>query len=513
MTRDMLRALCTLPIVLAGCAPDEKYIVVTVEARPAVHDVAMLRVTLSNAGSMRTEDLPVGGTALPATFSISPEERVGDLGISVEAFDEDSGLVGRGSTQSSIEAADARVLLDPTDFVVNTEYAADQELSNYYAANGLQLAAAPDGTWTTVYSAACTQPCNVFGRRFDAAARPVSSVAAAGTQGFPISTKLTTSFSTPAVAASATSTLTVWNHKDPVIASTYSIDCHALDASGAASATQLQIATDEFPLLVSATALPNGNFGIVWDGDVTNSVIRAAIVRPDCTPAGVVASVSPNVAGQFPRGSHVTANATRVLYAWMLSNAVHVRVGLFDGTFATADTELIPKTATEQVEFVRVAPLGTGFALIVRWALITGSTGPGRLELYRLSSMGAVMGLPILVSDRSGSDFASSESFGVAPAADGSLLVVWHTCLEKGDGSGCGVFGRLFRPTGDPAGAEFTLATTTANDQKRPSAVALPGGAFAVAWTDLSTAAPDMSGTAVRARIVYPETAATAARR
>jgi hypothetical protein len=122
-----------------------------------------------------------------------------------------------------------------------------------------------------------------------------------------------------------------------------------------------------------------------------------------------------------------------------------------------------------------------------------------------------MMGPPVLISDRSGSDFASSEAFGVAPGRDGSLLVVWHACLEKGDGSGCGVFGRLLGPSGAPLGPELVIPTTTADDQIRPSAVGLPDGAFAVAWTDRSTAAPDSSGTAVRARIIYPATSGAAA--
>jgi hypothetical protein len=501
----MLRPLWLLPLVLAGCTSDEKYIIVTVNARPAVHDVAMLRVTLSNAGSTRAEEIPVGSVELPATFSISPEDRVGELGIDIEAFDEDGGLIGRGAAQSTIETPAAQVLIEPTDFVVNTEYADDQDLSNYFDTAGLQLTATPGGTWTSVYTAACSTPCNVFGRRFDPSARPVSSVIAAGTLGFPLSTKLTTSWSTPTVASNAQTTLALWNHKDPVVASTYSIDCHALDASGAStSSSQRTISTDELPTSVAATALPSGNFGVVWDGRVTNSVIRAAIVRPDCTPLGPVTAVSTNVAAQFPGRSHLAANNTHILYAWTLSNTVHVRVGRFDGSFATADIELIAKTATEQVEFVRVAPLGTGFAVVVRWALITGSTGPGRLELHRVSIMGTLMGPPTLVSDRSGTDFASSQSFGVAARDTGDLLVVWHSCMEKGDGSGCGVFGRLFRGTGEAAGPEFPLATTTANDQTGPSAVALPGDAFAVAWTDLSGAPPDMSGSAVRARIIYP---------
>ncbi len=501
----MMRALSLLPLLCligpAGCKSDEPYIIVTVEARPAVHDVGKLRVTLSNAGSMRTEDVEVGSSTFPATFSIDPAGRAGELGISIEAFDEDGGVVGRGSTQSTIEAPTAQVMLETTDFVVNTEYAEDQQLSNYFGANGFQLAASADGTWTTVYNAACNTPCNVFGRRFDRSARPVPSVVAAGTAGFPISTRLTNFISTPAVASNGSITLTVWNaYNNPG----YSIECRALDASGAAASAQIQLATDEFPNLVSAAPLPNGNFAIAWDGQVTNDLIRTAIVRPDCSLLGAVGTASQNAVGLLPQRSHVATNGMNVLYAWIQDSSVRVRAANGDGVFQGADGQIIAKTATEEIEFVRVAPLGTGFAVVVRWGLITGTTGPGRLELYRTSNIGALMGPPTLLSERSGSDFESRQSFGVARDGKGNLLVVWHACMDKGDGSGCGVFGRLVGPNGAPIGEEIALATTTANDQVGPSAVALPDDAFAVAWTDRSGAMPDISGTAVRARVIYP---------
>jgi hypothetical protein len=500
-----LHLLLALTIAPAGCTSDEHYVVVTVQTRPAVHDVSMLRVTLSNAGSMRTEDLTVGGAAFPATFSISPEDRTGELGIAIEAYDAASELVGRGTVQSTIESSKANVLLEPTDFVVNTEYAGTQELSNYAPANGLQLAVTQGGTWTVAYSTECAQPCNMFARRFDPAARPVSSVVAAGTQGFPVSTQLTTSFSTPAVAASGNTTIEVWNHRDSV-AATYSIQCRALDERGAAASSQQLIASDAFPYMVAATALPSGNFALVWPGRVTtNSLIRAAVVSPTCTLVGALQILSPDVASVYPSGSHLAANAANILYAWKLDGSIRGRLARLDGTpLGATDIALVTKTATEQIEHVRVAPLGDGFAILVRWDLITGSTGPGRIELYRVSNAGVVMGAPTLITDRSGTDFASSEGFGVAPRGDGTMLVVWHACMDKGDGAGCGVFGRMLDATGAPVGADFVLATTTTGDQTRPSAVALPDGAFATAWSDRSGAAPDMSEAAVRARIIYP---------
>ena len=80
-----LAALGLLAAAPAGCSDDAAYIVVTVETRPAVRDPAALRVTLSNAGSMRTEDLALRDATFPATFSISPEGRTGEFGIAISA--------------------------------------------------------------------------------------------------------------------------------------------------------------------------------------------------------------------------------------------------------------------------------------------------------------------------------------------------------------------------------------------------------------------------------------------
>ena len=102
------------------------------------------------------------------------------------------------------------------------------------------------------------------------------------------------------------------------------------------------------------------------------------------------------------------------------------------GTLAGgADSLVVAKTATEQVEHVRVAPLpGGNFAIFVRWANIAGTMGPGRIDMYRANNAGVIQGAPMTVTTRSGSDFASSESFGVAAHGDGSIFVVWSSCLR-----------------------------------------------------------------------------------
>ncbi|HEY0985881.1 MAG TPA: hypothetical protein VGD80_02475, partial [Kofleriaceae bacterium] len=160
-------------LALAACS-SEDYVVITVDVRPAVRNARALSVSLLNAGTMRVDNLPLGDHAFPVTFSISGPGRTGDLAITVDATTAAGLVVGRGSATTAIGGRDASVLLDPTDFVVNTEFAGNQFPSDDFEAAGFQLAALPDGTWTAVFRDACTSDaCNVFGRRFDKTGEPV----------------------------------------------------------------------------------------------------------------------------------------------------------------------------------------------------------------------------------------------------------------------------------------------------------------------------------------------------
>lgn len=497
-----LAASCAALTMLTACPADEPYIIVTVANRPAVHDATALRVTLSNEGASRTDDLTLGSAGFPVTFSVSAPGRSGALTIQVDAIDAAGLLVGRGVGSSTVDATAANVMLETTDFVINTDYAENQYPSDNYESHGSQVAAATDGTWTAVYSDRCSfssPPCNMMARRFDSTGRPITSRIAASTNGFPVSTTLTDSASTPAVSVAGATTLAVW---DISIDATLGVACRSIDPMGAATADQKVLATDASAHAVAVTPLSNSNFAVSWESFITTTVIRSAILKPDCTLLGAVSTVS-TVGTAWRPAVAASGSPSKLMYAWYVDGDVHVRLADNTNAFSNADTVFLPKTATERVDFVRVAPFGTGFAVLVRWSQLTGSTGPGRIELYRTNNLGAVLGAPILVTTRSGTDFQSNEQFSVATRADGVMMVVWHSCLENGDGMGCGVFGKAFRPDGTPVGDELTIPTTTQGDQSGPSVAALPD-AFVVTWKDDSAQAPDVSGSAVRARIVYP---------
>ena len=519
MHRTSFSLLLGGTLVLGACATPDDYVVVTVEARTAVHDTKTLTVTLSNAGGSRSDVLALQSPTFPVTFSISAPGRTGDLAIAIDAKDDTGAVVGHGDVATTVTASAAKVTLDSTDFVVNTDYAGDQfpadDVGLYDSDGaGFQVTALPDGTWTTVFRDGCTSgSCNVFARRFGKDGKPGQTLAAAGTNAFAVTARPTTNTSIPAIASSQTATLAVWNFSDVGTATTRGLACRTLDAGGnlgSAQATVESIANFRYWAGTSLTPLPSGNFAATWR-DWNASVIdeiHLAILKPDCTVVGTIQTlaVGASASDSLHRGS-VAGSTDKVLAAWVTNGDLHVRVASSGGALSTADTALVLQTPTDEIKAARVvAASGSGFVVGVRWGQKGTTTGTGRIELYRVATTGALVGTPVLVSDRTGSDDTPSSSFTMASRSDGSMLVAWHACPPLGDDSMCGVFGRMYRDTGADFTAltdAFVIPTTTLGDQKYPAVAALPD-AFVAVWSDASATAPDIAGLAVRARIIYP---------
>jgi hypothetical protein len=495
VSRPLVLALVVAVAASVGCT-DDKYIIVTVDRRPAVNNATKLKVLLGNAGSMRTDELDLMGKPFPVTFSIAAPGRTGDLTIGVDALDMNAQLVGRGSTTSTLAMPTAMVMLDSADFVVNTDYANDQFLSDDFEAIGLQLGAMPNGTWTAVYRDSCTS-CNIFGRRFDENGTPVSSPLAAGTNSYPISTNQTTASAQAAIATAGTNTAVFWDFTDPS-GGAQGVACRTFDMAGTALPNQFTIATDLGTDVVTSAPLSNGNFAVTWNFG-TPAVVRTIIAQPGCTTVSVN-PITVSTSALAAHRSHVASSNGNVMYAWIVDdNTVHLRPGNNSGPTATPEVTFLNSTATDRIDHVRLTPIGSNFAVVVRWAANNG-TGPGKIELYQASMTGTQIGGATLITDQSGSDFASDKAFSVATRSDGTVMIVWHQCTN-GTGT-CDVFGRLVSASGATVGEAFPLATTTQNDQVNPSVVALPT-TFVAAWNDSSMSDPDHSGTAVRARVIY----------
>jgi hypothetical protein len=80
--------------------------------------------------------------------------------------------------------------------------------------------------------------------------------------------------------------------------------------------------------------------------------------------------------------------------------------------------------------------------------------------------------------------FTTGDQYRPSVAADGSngtFVVVWQSLLQ--DGSGFGIFGQRYLPSGVPSGVEFRVNTYTTDDQGQPSVAVDFAGSFVVAWS------------------------------
>lgn len=490
-----------LIIALAACGDAPKELVVTVDADPSVHDVATLHVTLSNAGGTVSQDLDLGSHAFPVTFGVQAPGRSGDLGIQVDALDTNKLIVGTGTGTGDITGAAATVKLAGADFVVNSEFAGDQILADDYEAYGFQLSASDDGTWFAGYHTGdCfSTPCPQMGRRFDATGKAIESDESASSQSFAVSLTSPSGSPNMALAPSKTTTVTVWDAEDTTT-SMESVQCRSFDGTGKGQPAQHTLATESSIDVVSAAPLSNQNVAVAWYAFGSTESVRGAMVRPDCTVAIGPFQVNTTTTAQTTHRPTVGVSGETVMYAWIADGNVRIRLGTNAGVSGT-DTQLFAATTTQMIDMVRVVPWAGMFAVMIRWAPLSGP-GATHLDLYKVDKTGKVVSGPTVITTGMLMDFETAAGFGAAQRADGALLITWDDC-DAGDGNGCGVFGRVVRPSGVPVGPAAVIPTTITSDQAGPSVVALPS-AWAVAWTDKSAADPDHAGLAVRARIYSP---------
>lgn len=493
----------TLVSIFAGCGTDT-YLIVTVDAPGAVHDVTKLEVSETDNPDSKVGALSFRGSKFPVTFSMSGLRRTGSVDLTINAFSNAGLVVGTGHGQAQLDTGHAMIHLDATDFVVNSDFTQDQFLTQESDAVGTQLAATPTGRWIAAFSSSCTS-CDVFARRFDANGIALTSADADGTDAFRVTTMTDLrGTAAPAVATSRENSIVVWAFDDTNNGNGSGVACRGIDPQGSQTASEQHIAFEN-AASVDAAPLADGNFSLSWLAQLTPPEVHTMVVRPDCTtPSPNPIPVSAPAKGNIFHSAHIASNGNAVIYAWIVDGNVHFRVGDGQGTFSPESSIAAP--SAEPFSQVRVAAMGTGFAVAVRTAA-TVSSMPGSIAIYRATEMGALVPDPIVITNQSGSNASTGQvGFGIATRNDGAVMLVWQQC-DDGSSGACvnrlDVFGRLVRPDGNLAGTPFLIPTTTAGNQSEPSVAALDG-AFVVAWNDASMTDPDTSSAAVRARIIYP---------
>jgi hypothetical protein len=127
---------------------------------------------------------------------------------------------------------------------------------------------------------------------------------------------------------------------------------------------------------------------------------------------------------------------------------------------------------------VAVAPGGAFMAVWDSGGQDGSSTG---VFAQRYDASGAPQGGEFRVNTTTSGTQSIRYGGAVADAA-GNYIVVWFSSGPGQDGSGRGVVGRVFAPSGAPLTGEFLVNVFTAGRQTSPAVAAQPGGNFVVVW-------------------------------
>ena len=117
---------------------------------------------------------------------------------------------------------------------------------------------------------------------------------------------------------------------------------------------------------------------------------------------------------------------------------------------------------------------------------VDSSDGNEDIRGQIISADGTKIGGEFVVTNTSDSQWTPA----VAALTDGQFFVVWEDMA--GDGSGSAIKGQVFTSGGVKSGEEFTVNTSTADDQKDPTVTALANGDAFVTWTDYDGATSDI---------------------
>ncbi len=249
----------------------------------------------------------------------------------------------------------------------------------------------------------------------------------------------------------------------------------------------------------SAAAFQDGRFIVVWQTqseDASHTDIQARVITVDGRPAGDAFDLNETLAGDQTNPAVAALHGDHYVAVWASLDQDGDGYGVVGRSCSLASgcgPERLLNTYTRSAQhWPKVAALRGG-RHVVTWSS-EEQDGSGFGVFARIFGPdGAPSGTEFRVNSRTeGNQWVAS----VATLSRGGFVVLWMD--QGGDGDGHGVSGQSFDPNGTPVGPEFRANVRTAGDQRIRSVTGLKDGRFVVAWEDK---APGGDSWRARARI------------
>ena len=141
------------------------------------------------------------------------------------------------------------------------------------------------------------------------------------------------------------------------------------------------------------------------------------------------------------------------------------------------DSEFVVNTNTADDQKTAAITTLTDGSFVVVWESSNQDGDQRGVYFQRYDSDGVAQGSETLVNTTTTDEQYEAK---ITALTNGGFAVTWQSNLQ--DGSGDGVYTRVFDATGTAVTGEIAVNTTTANDQDDPDITALNGGGFVVVW-------------------------------
>ena len=249
----------------------------------------------------------------------------------------------------------------------------------------------------------------------------------------------------------------------------------------------------------SVTTLADGRYIVTWqsnEGATNGSDIRARIFSSTGVPAGDDFIVNTTRTETQLFADVTTLSDGRYVFTWESeiggNTEIRGRIYNANGTPAGDDFPVNTTTANDQIASTVTALAGGRF--VVAWQSDdAGATGHNiRAQIYGAS--GLKEGAEILVNTVTA---GAQDIPDITTLADGRFVATWAS-FENQNTTGVEVRGRIFAANGTPAGADFVLNSGSAGDQQLPKIASLTGGRFVAVWQSSETSPIDVN---IEARI------------
>ncbi len=281
-----------------------------------------------------------------------------------------------------------------------------------------------------------------------------------------------------------------------------------VDAGGALVGTEFTANTGTADQIRSTdvAVLPGGGFVVVWESTVFgyNSTSRDVFgqrLDASATKIGTEFQVNQFTSGYQINPRVASAADGRFVVVWQSGDPFDssaspdgayaaIAARLYDASGAAVTSEFVVNTFTTYAENSPDVAMALDGGFVVVWGTPYGDDAPGgglgdASVTMRLFDAAAVpRGDEIHLNSYITGDQSSPK---IAMDDDGSFVVVWDSqsnyyFTDNRDGSGKGVFGRCFTPTGAPIGGELMVNAYTTESQSVAGVDSDGSGDFVVVW-------------------------------